>query len=126
MTAGGRRPLVLTGVRLFLLAGSRVGRWLRRRKRAWPRSWIGTRRDPRVSRRCGRKRGKDDGGDSGYEDIASRVREAGHVRGGPGRGAGRVRPAALRGTLPPANPARRHGDAAPPGGPGVGLNEWRV
>ena len=31
--------VLLTGVLRFLLAGSRVGRWPRRHRRAWPRSW---------------------------------------------------------------------------------------
>src|SRR6266550_3465521 len=58
------------------------------------------RRDRRISRRCERKRGTDDGGDSGYEDVASRGPGARHVRGGLGRGAVRLDPAALRVPFP--------------------------
>jgi hypothetical protein len=39
ITAGGCHLPLLIGVLRFLLAGSRVGRWPRRHRRTWPRSW---------------------------------------------------------------------------------------
>jgi hypothetical protein len=51
VTASGRRALLLTAVLGFLLAGSGVGRWLRRRERAKTRSWATCSRVSPASRR---------------------------------------------------------------------------
>src|SRR3982074_2271990 len=58
-----------------------------------------------------------DGGDSGYEDIASRIRDARDVRGCPSRGAVRVDPAAPRVPPPRPGPPRGRDAAAAAGSP---------